>query len=1539
MSAGGRDGYCSDDDLSDVKSDLVSSAESEEKLESKFRFRSAPSSPKKSVSKRSDTEFTLLSVRERVSSLERLASVRALQSSTMTWKEELKSHMSSRAGYKGQITRQLALIEKEVETLNDMMLDRVVKKVTMYLDKIEEIEMKMADLWDAQGVSFEDETRQADVVKSDKYQLEITSRLSDLKKSMADKLDPGDASNQDIVDALSKGQGMPGRNLISCERFDGGEKDAFAFKLWLSQFENMLASGRTMAGRYKLSALRNHLTHTGLAFKTISRLDINDGNYEVALDLLKKEFIDTNKIIDKLLDTILEKEPKYDPDYDNLRLYVAEIRSTLNDLHKSYGVDLESVGTGGYKLVSKIIFSKLPQAVQRELIKKVASTYPTLDQIFDNIKDIIEALIKTKFKKSEPKHEPNKGYKPKQTYPESKPALENFATGIGRGNKTVLHCKFCDQQGHSSYYCSLYKTHEERIDRCKALRLCFRCTNNKHMSDACPGKTVGLNYPCKCCKSKGHIGAMCHNDVSTNGSKGKGVPDKVASGVTDVCFSTGFEESPYLLPIINLKIRGHNGQSSNFNFLFDTGSQRSYLSQHALAKLGCKNQLMADIEFEVKTFLGSSKKRLKEVNLDVFVDPHKHYGTLMLVDDQFDISFDVKGFGQAVRNLKSQGQKLAADFDADKDIVTVHGLVGVDIIQYLKQIQMINCMNGSAWKTSQGVIPFGNIRNFLYPSQIETIKSSQAFNNFNTILTKHKCPSTFVNFVLEPKHSYEDPFESFFDESLVERRIDKMLSCDSLGIDENDSVSDYDAEKISEFKESIELINGEYHVDLTWHDNVDLVPSNENVALNVLDRVVKDLKRKGKFDEYSDGIKKWEADKIVEKIEVEPRDFHKFVWIPHRPVFKTDEQSTTKMRPVFNCSLKTRKNCPSLNEACYAGINMMKDMQELIMLFRTNHYVYLADVRKAFLMIKLKSIKDRNRFCFFMREGDKLVCYRFTTLLFGLNASPFILNFIIKHHANSFSQDECTDMLTNNFFVDNLVKSHNCEDALCQLYAESVTRMKKGNFDLQSCNTNSEKLRELMIKDTTYVEHGCEFEKVLGYKYSPTRDVIKLADSNINLMVTLLSKRIILSQFSRIFDPLSLTAPVTIRGKILLSNIWKKKKSDDHWDEEVTEEDSKTWTNLSKDLDGLSSIEFPRFSLSEDDPTDLVLFCDASKAAYGYVAYAVQNGKSCYVLSKAKVAPLQPKSLPTLELLGVFLAFKGLFTMMKTFSKVKFNNIFVAVDAQVVLSWLLSDTVKTKNQFARNRIRDVHRMKRDLLDQYGVQISFKYVHTDQNPSDLLTRGLSLESFKQNLDFWIYGPKWIQSTDIVWPSNDLSCLTAANKSIILNTCVKQSKTIQPIVPFERYSKFNKLLGVTAKMLEGLGKFKILRDNTMLSLWNSKDPHQCAKIYLVRIMQSQCFPDELAYLQNPNNKQIPNLVSNLNLFVDDHGVLRSNGRSGKCDQYEYDLINPIILAKDHNLTRLIIEDCHVKVQHLGISATLTRVRMSGFWIPKARQAIKM
>ena len=50
-------------------------------------------------------------------------------------------------------------------------------------------------------------------------------------------------------------------------------------------------------------------------------------------------------------------------------------------------------------------------------------------------------------------------------------------------------------------------------------------------------------------------------------------------------------------------------------------------------------------------------------------------------------------------------------------------------------------------------------------------------------------------------------------------------------------------------------------------------------------------------------------------------------------------------------------------------------------------------------------------------------------------------------------------------------------------------------------------------------------------------------------------------------------------------------------------------------------------------------------------------------------------------------------------------------------------------------------------------------------------------------------------------------------------------------------------------------------------------------------------------------------------------------------------PIILMKDHRLmiTKLLIEECHRKVHHGGVRATLGELR-SRFWVPKGRQVVK-
>lgn len=85
-------------------------------------------------------------------------------------------------------------------------------------------------------------------------------------------------------------------------------------------------------------------------------------------------------------------------------------------------------------------------------------------------------------------------------------------------------------------------------------------------------------------------------------------------------------------------------------------------------------------------------------------------------------------------------------------------------------------------------------------------------------------------------------------------------------------------------------------------------------------------------------------------------------------------------------------------------------------------------------------------------------------------------------------------------------------------------------------------------------------------------------------------------------------------------------------------------------------------------------------------------------------------------------------------------------------------------------------------------------------------------------------------------------------------------------------------------------------------------------------------------------MPELLKNLTLFIDERGIIRTKGRIGKITTYDYEVINPVLLAKDHDLTELMIVEYHKRCKHLGIQSTLNKIRLSGFWIPRARQAVK-
>ena len=1439
--------------------------------------------------------------------------------------------MNSRRGYKASITATLNKLKSiEPKTIPTQFFQQQNKMIDQWLNKIDLINNEIYQLCADESIEINLDSECMYIAETQMNLALIGGAIEDQKIDKNVNSHNNDNSfNDTIAEAITNMQANTMVPKLQCVKFNGNSSDKFAFKNFLSQFQNCVANMRSNSS--KLSYLRSVLSD--YAFSIISHLTITDSNYEVAINILRAEFLDNEYIVDEIFREILNSHPKYDNEFADVKKFLAKSRADLFELANSFNLDFVTSGSSGNILMSHIIFGRLPNVIKKDLIRISNTNYPSLDDIFNNYQNIIRTIIKTSKRLEVAQNASSKlpSVKPKKSFEikvENKPTLENFSINSDKISEKVFYCKFCSTKGHSMLNCTKYSDFDARKKRCKEMNLCELCSSVKHTTQNCYGIKDNLSFSCKFCDSKTHISALCSklkNAKSIN---------------SNLCLNTGITENLYLLPIVQITVN-YSKNSYSFNVLLDTGSQRSYFSDKVLNNLNINKDKLRNVPYEVKTYISSEIKQLKEVLLDVEIGHNKFLPLPILIDNYFNIEFQIADLNKALSNFNNMNLNLAAKFN-QSDKVEVDGLIGVDYIQFLQPIKHVNLLNGSAWQIFDKICPYGNILHFLHKNQITPVtyenknklnssiesQSDKKVNcnlNYNSIISRYSGgKNSKINFVLKPKQTYDDPFVEIFNDSDVERRIDNMLNIDIL---ENCAEgSTYDSDQIKLFSESIEYKDGSYHVKLPWLKNIKHVPSNYKIALSVLDRVIKNLESKNLFNEYCEVFKQQEKENIIERFHVEPENYNRFIWIPHRAVVREGPLVTTKVRPVFNCSLKS-KGSFSLNECAYPGINLLRDLTELLLCFRTNDYAMLSDIRKAFLQIRLASDDDRNRFCFFMRENDKLITYKYNTILFGFNCSPFILNFIIKYHLRKYPDDLCNKVLNSGFYCDNLITTGNDINEMHSLYKESIKRMHEGGFSLRSWNSNSLKLQEVMKKDNTMSDHGLNEEKVLGYKYNVSLDSIKISNDAIDLNIN--SKRKILSQLSSIFDPLGLCLPVTVRGKFFIKNLWSKKLE---WDQEVDSSIKISWSKLAVDLNKLCTLNFPRNVVNNKYQTSLFIFCDASSEAYGFCAYAVQNNNSNLLFSKAKVSPLKSKTLPTLELLGVYTAFKCLKLILRSYSDLTINDVFILVDAQVVLSWLLNDVnkINSKNKFVINRLKEINVIKNEIINDFKIDLKFKYVPTNDNPADLLSRGLSFNKFVKNFEFWTQGPTWLRSSPVAFPNSELNCLNDYNKVLVSSNLVTNLNTenkIEPLISFNRFSSFDKLVTAVSFVYKFI-KPKNSQFNEVV----------LAKNYLIKVMQLQAFSNEINYLSNPSATKPPDLVRNLDLFLDEQNILRSRGRINKTQYYDYNITNPILIAKDHELTKLIVMSIHNKIKHMGLGTTLTQIRLAGFWIPRARQAIK-
>ena len=163
--------------------------------------------------------------------------------------------------------------------------------------------------------------------------------------------------------------------------------------------------------------------------------------------------------------------------------------------------------------------------------------------------------------------------------------------------------------------------------------------------------------------------------------------------------------------------------------------------------------------------------------------------------------------------------------------------------------------------------------------------------------------------------------------------------------------------------------------------------------------------------------------------------------------------------------------------------------------------------------------------------------------------------------------------------------------------------------------------------------------KTLGIQWNPSSDMFGFTVTVVAAR-EVSTKGTILSDMSRVFDPLGWLGPVTIRAKVLFQSLWKLQLE---WDEAVPSEVDDEWKSYRDDLPNLRDVKLPRcMCINDAIKHELHCFSDASELAYAAVVFLRStnaDGESWtrIVAAKTKVAPIKTTSLPRLELCGALL--------------------------------------------------------------------------------------------------------------------------------------------------------------------------------------------------------------------------------------------------------------------------------------------------------------
>lgn len=1295
------------------------------------------------------------------------------------------------------------------------------------------------------------------------------------------------AQNNQEADAPRNDFRLP---TISIPSFNGEYNSWLSFK---NSFNHLVANNNTLSNLQRLHYLKNSLS--GDARKLIQHYDVADANYEAAWDKIKQRYDNKNFLINTHLKALIHRPSQSNESAYALRNVIDSVTDSLNGLRT-----LEVPTENWDPIIIYILIETLPAETHSawQLSQVANADLPKLSDFLKFLENRFRVFEAIADKPSSFQYgNSNPIAKEKSSYRSQRQAHSHVAS-------LKSECVLC-QGNHYIRSCPSFLRMQinDRLKTAQQNNICINCLVHGHTVSQCRNK---MN--CTICNKRHHtllhlpIPPTASTSSSSSNLQATSPPFIRNQNVNEPGPSSSLHvdsmnnslvsaplSNPILLATARINVFNSIGQTISLRGLIDPGSQVSFITTKAVQRLQLKPIVTNAKIFGIgQTYSGTSTK-----SVTISFQPHSSS------DHQFKANF-----------------------------LTIPQITGT------MPHSTYDCANWSHIHNLNLADPFFN-RN----GPIDMLLSAEVYSQIVLPQIQRGKPSepiaqnTLIGWILFGGSSSSTSTTNLSLHSIVD--IDARLrlfweSEELLPIVKFKSPEDIASENHFQETHSRDA-TGRFVVRLPFKSDgpISLGSTRENAIQRLLQIEKKFSKDPQLAVDYKAFMTQYEE---LGHMRREPENKHSY-FIPHHPVIKISS-STTKLRIVFDASFKSSTG-NSLNDLLKVGPTIQDDLTSLIIRWRKYPIAFTADLEKMYRQIMIHNLDQKyQRILWRESPSDPIQDFKLLTVTYGTACAQFLAIRALHQLAidGASQYPLASQRILNDFYVDDLLSgSYEVSEAL-KIQTQLRELANTAGLNLRKWASNHDVLLQSIpiadreIKTSLLIEFD-DTIKSLGIQWNPNTDKFTF-QSSLESSSGKTTKRSILSEVSKLFDPIGWLSPLIIRSKILMQQLWILSVG---WDDPLPSNVVTQWQNLREDLQRVNLFSLPRSMAHHSSRSNVELhgFSDASIHAYAAVVYSrILQSDNTYIITliaaKSKVAPIKQVTLPRLELCGAHLLSKLLRKVSRDL-KIVNTHIYAWCDSTIVLHWLQGHPNRLKTYVA-NRVSEI-------LEHSEIQ-RWRHVSGTTNPADCATRGLDVESLKSH-HLWWNGPQWLHQSEAHWPSTapPAPALIPDIKTITL-TSTATDDVLHHLI--HSHSSATRLVRTFAFMLRFIFNVRQSSHRHIGPLTPSELSIALHK--LICNAQQLSFTKEYRTLQAQREIHPPSSLLNLHPFIDDaQRLLRVGGRLQN-SSLSFDVKHPIILPKDHHLTRLLILQTHLNTLHGGPELVSTMLRQR-YWIINIRSAVRL